>query len=390
MQKTILHVDMDAFYASVEQRDDPSLRGKPVIVGGASRRGVVLAASYEVRPFGVRSAMPMAEALRRAPQAIVVPPHRDRYAAASEEAFAIFRRYTPLVEPLSLDEAFLDVTGSVALFGEGPVIASAIKREVRAELQLTASAGVAPCKFAAKVASDLRKPDGLVVVAEGEVAAFLAPLPIERMWGIGPKTAPKMHAMGYRTIGDLARADDGALERLLGSWGIEVGRLARGEDARDVVPDAQAKSIGAEETYEEDLTGAEQIAPTLLDHAGRIARRLIRAHLSAHTVTVKVKYDDFTLRTRRATLPEPVQDTDAIHRAAVDLLARVPLEGRRVRLTGVSVSGIAEGSPAPTLFRDERAEKRRRVEEVAARIADRYGDEGAVTRATLLGKPTRG
>ena len=381
---------MDAFYASVEQRDDPSLRGKPVIVGGASRRGVVLAASYEVRPFGVRSAMPMAEALRRAPQAIVVPPHRDRYAAASEEAFAIFRRYTPLVEPLSLDEAFLDVTGSVALFGEGPVIASAIKREVRAELQLTASAGVAPCKFAAKVASDLRKPDGLVVVAEGEVAAFLAPLPIERMWGIGPKTAPKMHAMGYRTIGDLARADDGALERLLGSWGIEVGRLARGEDARDVVPDAQAKSIGAEETYEEDLTGAEQIAPTLLDHAGRIARRLIRAHLSAHTVTVKVKYDDFTLRTRRATLPEPVQDTDAIHRAAVDLLARVPLEGRRVRLTGVSVSGIAEGSPAPTLFRDERAEKRRRVEEVAARIADRYGDEGAVTRATLLGKPTRG
>jgi DNA polymerase-4 len=390
VQKTILHVDMDAFYASVEQRDDPSLRGKPVIVGGASRRGVVLAASYEVRPFGVRSAMPMAEALRRAPQAIVVPPHRDRYAAASEEAFAIFRRYTPLVEPLSLDEAFLDVTGSVALFGEGPVIASAIKREVRAELQLTASAGVAPCKFAAKVASDLRKPDGLVVVAEGEVAAFLAPLPIERMWGIGPKTAPKMHAMGYRTIGDLARADDGALERLLGSWGIEVGRLARGEDARDVVPDAQAKSIGAEETYEEDLTGAEQIAPTLLDHAGRIARRLIRAHLSAHTVTVKVKYDDFTLRTRRATLPEPVQDTDAIHRAAVDLLARVPLEGRRVRLTGVSVSGIAEGSPAPTLFRDERAEKRRRVEEVAARIADRYGDEGAVTRATLLGKPTRG
>jgi DNA polymerase-4 len=389
VQKTILHVDMDAFYASVEQRDDPSLRGKPVIVGGASRRGVVLAASYEVRPFGVHSAMPMAEALRRAPQAIVVPPHRDRYAAASEEAFAIFRRYTPLVEPLSLDEAFLDVTGSVALFGEGPVIASAIKREVRAELQLTASAGVAPCKFAAKVASDLRKPDGLVVVAEGEVAAFLAPLPIERMWGIGPKTAPKMHAMGYRTIGDLARADDATLERLLGSWGIEVGRLARGEDARDVVPDAQAKSIGAEETYEEDLRGAEQIAPTLLDHAGRIARRLIRAHLSAHTVTVKVKYADFTLRTRRATLPEPVQDTDAIHRAAVELLARVPLEGRRVRLTGVSVSGIAEGSPAPTLFRDERAEKRRRVEEVAARIADRFGDEGAVTRATLLGKPTR-
>jgi DNA polymerase-4 len=387
--RTILHVDMDAFYASVEQRDDPSLRGKPVIVGGRSRRGVVLAASYEVRPFGVRSAMPMAEALRRAPHAVVVEPHRDRYTAASEEVFAIFRRYTPLVEPLSLDEAFLDVTGSQSLFGDGVTIAGAIKREIREHVALTASAGVAPCKFAAKIASDLRKPDGLVVVPEGELAAFLAPLPVERMWGIGPKTAPKMHAMGFATIGDLARADDAVLERLLGSWGTEVGRLARGEDARDVVPDGQARSIGAEETYEEDLVGADAIAPTLLHHAGRIARRLVRARLSARTVAVKVKYADFTIRSRRATLPEPVQDTDAIHRAAVELLARVPLEGRRVRLTGVSVSGITEGSPAPTLFRDERGEKRRRVEEVAARIADRFGDEGAVTRATLLGKPTR-
>jgi DNA polymerase IV len=388
--KTILHVDMDAFYASVEQRDDPSLRGKPVIVGGSSRRGVVLAASYEVRPFGVRSAMPMAEALRRAPQAIVVSPHRDRYEAASEQAFDIFRRFTPLVEPLSLDEAFLDVTGSQALFGDGEAIAGAIRRAVRAELELTASAGVAPCKFAAKVASDLGKPDGLLVVAEGDVAAFLAPLPIERMWGVGPKTAPRMRALGYGTLGDLARAEVAALERLLGRWGIEVGRLARGEDARDVLPDRQAKSIGAEETYEEDLVGPEAIASTLLEHAGRIARRLIRAHLSAHTVTVKIKYADFTLRTRRATLPEPVRDTDAIHRAAVELLALVPLEGRRVRLTGVSVSGITEGPPAPTLFPDERAAKRRRVEEVAARIAERFGDDAAVTRATLLGKATRG
>jgi DNA polymerase-4 len=389
LNKTILHVDMDAFYASVEQRDDPSLRGKPVIVGGSSRRGVVLAASYEVRPFGVRSAMPMAEALRRAPQAIVVPPHRDRYASASEEVFAIFRRYTPLVEPLSLDEAFLDVTGSRALFGDGEAIAGTIKREVRAELQLTASAGVAPCKFVAKVASDLRKPDALVVVEDGDVAAFLAPLPIERMWGVGPKTAPRMRALGYETLGDLARADVGALERLLGSWGIEVGRLARGEDARDVVPDAQAKSIGAEETYEEDLVGPDAIASTLLDHAGRVARRLIRAQLSARVVVVKIKYADFTLRSRRVSLPEAVQDTDAIHRAAVSLLPHLPLEGRRVRLTGVSVGGITEGAPPPTLFRDERAEKRRRVEEVAARIADRFGDEGAVVRATLLGKPTR-
>jgi DNA polymerase-4 len=388
--KAVLHVDMDAFYASVEQRDDPSLRGKPVIVGGASRRGVVLAASYEVRPFGVRSAMPMAEALRRAPDAIVVAPHRDRYAEASEEAFAIFRRYTPLVEPLSLDEAFLDVTASQSLFGDGETIARAIKRDVHEDLHLTASAGVAPCKFAAKVASDLRKPDGLVVVRPGEVAAFLAPLPVERMWGVGPKTAPKMRELGYATIGDLARAREADLERVLGSWGLEVARLARGEDDRNVVPDALAKSIGAEETYEDDLVGHEAIARTLLDHAGRVARRLVRAELRAQTVVVKVKYADFTLRTRRATLPEPVQDTGAIHGAAVDLVARVPLEGRRVRLTGVSVSGIVDGPPAPALFPDAQAEKRRRVEAIAAKIADRFGDEHAVTRATLLGKPTRG
>jgi len=384
--RTILHVDMDAFYASVEQRDDPSLRGKPVIVGGRSRRGVVLAASYEVRPFGVHSAMPMAEALRKAPHAIVVPPHRDRYEKASEEAFAIFHRYTPLVEPLSLDEAFLDVTASRSLFGDGRTIARAIKDNVRDELGLTASAGVAPCKFAAKVASDLRKPDGLVVVPEGGVAEFLAPLPIERMWGVGPKTAPKMRALGYATIGDLTRGTTETLEPVLGVWGIEVARLARGEDARDVVPDAAAKSIGAEETYEEDLVGADAIAPTLLDHAARVARRLVRAGLSARTVAVKIKYADFSIRTRRTTLPEPVQDTDGIHRAAIDLLARMPLQGRRVRLTGVSVSGISEGAPPPALFPDAEAERRRKVEEVAARIADRFGDEGVVTRATLLGR----
>jgi DNA polymerase-4 len=260
---------------------------------------------------------------------------------------------------------------------------------VWSEIELRASAGVAPCKFAAKIASDLRKPDGLVVVPPGRegVAAFLAPLPIERMWGIGPKTAPRMRSLGYATIGDLARASEADLERAMGTWGIEVARLARGDDARDVVPDAQAKSIGAEETYEEDLRGAGAIAPTLLEHSARVARRLVRADLWAHTVTVKIKYADFTLRTRQARLPEAVQDTDAIHRAALELLAKVPLEGRPVRLTGVSVSAIVEGPPARTLFPDERAEKRRKVEAVAARIAERYGDERALTRGTLVGKP---
>ena len=381
--RTILHVDMDAFYASVEQRDDPKLRGRPLIVGGSSRRGVVLAASYEVRPFGVRSAMSMAEALRRAPHALVVPPRFDRYEAASAQVFAIFRRYTPLVEPLSLDEAFLDVTASRALFGDGEAIGRAIKRDVKGELSLTASAGVAPSKFVAKIASDLRKPDGLVVVRE-DVAAFLGPLPVERMWGVGPKTAPKMRALGFATIGDLARADSRRMTQLFGSWGEQMTRLARGEDDRDVDPCGVAKSIGAEETYEDDLVDVDAIRKTLLSHSSRVARRLIRNGLSARTVVVKIKYSDFKIRTRSATLPEPVQDTDAIYQAAIGLLDRVPLEARRVRLTGVSVSGIEVGGAPLTLLPDVEGERRRKVEEVAARISERFGNVRTVTRATLL------
>jgi DNA polymerase-4 len=384
--RAIVHVDMDAFYASVEQRDDPRLRGKPVIVGGRSRRGVVLAASYEVRPFGVRSAMPMAEALRRAPHAIVVPPRRDRYEEASVEAFEIFRRYTPLVEPLSLDEAFLDVTASRGLFGDGEAIARAVRADMRQDTGLTASAGVAPCKFVAKVASDLSKPDGLLVVEARDVEAFLAPLPVERMWGVGPKTAPKMRALGYETLGDLARAGGAALAEVLGTWGEEVARLARGVDERDVVSDGRARSIGAEQTYDEDLVGLEAIARTLLSHAGRTARRLVRSDLGARTVTVKIKYDDFKVRTRRATLPDPVQDTDAIHGAAVDLLARMPLDRRRVRLTGVSVSALGPWIAATSLFPDARAERRRALEGVVARIAERFGDEDALVRASLIEK----
>jgi DNA polymerase IV len=387
--RTILHVDMDAFYASVEQRDDPALRGKAVIVGGPSRRGVVLAASYEVRPFGVHSAMPMAEALRRAPTAIVVAPRHDRYAQVSDGAFDIFRRYTPLVQALSLDEAFLDVTASRALFGDGESIARAIKADVSRELGVTASAGVAPCKFAAKVASDLKKPDGLVVVRAGEVAEFLAPLPVERMWGVGPKTAPRMRARGFATIGDLARASAAELRGELGSWGEHVARLARGEDDRDVEPGVPAQSVGAEQTYEEDLVGVEAVAHTLLTHSGRVARRLIRSGLEARSVAVKVKYSDFTIRTRRMTLPEAVQDTDAIHRAALELLARMPLDRRCVRLTGVSVSGLAQALTTLSLFPDEHVEKGRRLEAVTAQIAERYGESEALTRASLLRRETR-
>jgi DNA polymerase-4 len=380
--RAILHIDMDAFFASVEQLDHPELRGKPVAVGGASRRGVVAAASYEARPFGVRSAMPMMEALERCPHLIVVPPSRGRYEEVSAKVFDVFRKYTPLVEGLSIDEAFLDVTASRSLFGDGEAIARAIKSDVREVTGgLTASAGVAPCKFVAKIASDLNKPDGLVVAPE-DVEGFLAPLPIERMWGVGPKTAPKLRALGLSTLGDLAKADPSKLERTLGTWGAEVQRLARGIDDRPVEPIGLAKSISSESTYEKDLTDKDDLARTLLDHAAHVAQRLVKEGLYARTIVVKLKYSDFTLLTRRLTLPEPVADTQSIFDAAKELLDRFPLQGRRVRLTGVGVAELAE-EPPPTLFPNRTAERRHKLEEVLAEVSAKFGDE-RVTRADLL------
>jgi len=374
---------MDAFFASVEQRDDPSLRGKPLVVGGAARRGVVAAASYEAREFGVRSAMPMAEALRRCRHLVVVPPRGDRYIEVSRKVFDVFHEYTPLVEGLSLDEAFLDVTASRSLFGDGEAIARLIKKGIYDATELTASAGVAPCKFAAKIASDFDKPNGLTVVPS-DVAAFLAPLPIERMWGIGPKTAPTLRRLGYQTLGDLAKADPAALERALGSWGPEVRELARGNDPREVVPDREAKSIGAEVTYDVDLTTREAVARTLLAHASRVAERLTMAGLVAGAVVVKLKLHDFTLLTRRMTLPSPASDTRTLHDACLALLDRFPLAGARVRLTGVSAQELGPAEAVqPTLFRDEKQDKRRDVENVLLRAKERFGNK-PITFASLL------
>lgn len=377
---------MDAFYASVEQRDDPKLRGKPVIVGGSSRRGVVCAASYEARPFGVRSAMSMGEAMRRCPQAIVLPVRMGRYAEVSGTVFEVFHRFTPLVEGLSLDEAFLDVTESRALFGDGEEIARRIKREIRGETGLNASAGVAPCKFAAKIASDLEKPDGLVVVPDGGVTAFLSPLPIERMWGIGPKSAARLKPAGFRTFRDLAEASTERLEAVIGKAGAaHVQSLARGIDPRPVVPGRKAESIGAEETFEYDLTTRRAMELRLLDLAGRVAQRLLRAGLAAATITVKVKYADFTLRSRSVTVPEPVADTASLFEAAKALLDRAP-EGR-VRLLGISAKGLGVAVGAPSLplpqFEGASPERRRRIEEVVAKVADRFGGTG-LRRAALL------
>jgi DNA polymerase-4 len=391
----ILHLDLDAFYASVEQLDDPALRGKPVIVGGTSGRGVVCAASYEARRFGVRSAMPTAEARRRCPEGVFLPPRFPRYEELSRTVFGVYRRYTPLVEPLSLDEAFLDVTRSRALHGEPEQIARNVKQEVRAATGLTVSAGVADCKMAAKIASDLGKPDGLVAVPPGTTAAFLAPLPVSRLWGVGKVTEQALRALGITTIGELAGFPEQVLVERFGSQGAHMRALARGDDPRQVVPDEEARSVGAEDTFERDLSGEEALLPTLLDQSVRVARRLREAGLRGRVVTLKVKFADFTLVTRRGTLPRPTDDAGEIYRAIRADLGRAGLD-RPVRLTGVTVSGFdgEEAGPAqlglfgPATAADppEATEARERREALNAaldRLAGRYG-EAAVRPATLV------
>ncbi|NBD08553.1 MULTISPECIES: DNA polymerase IV [Corallococcus] len=380
--RAILHVDMDAFYASVEQRDNPSLRGKPVIVGGHAQRGVVVAASYEVRPFGVRSAMPMARAVKQAPHAIVVKPRFSAYAEASEQVFAIFERYTPLIEPLSLDEAFLDVTASVGLFGAAADIAKRIRKEIAHELNLPASAGIATAKFVAKIASDLAKPNGQREVRPEETVAFLAGLPVSRLWGVGPKTEEAMKRAGLNSIGDVAERELSWLEERFGaSSGKHLWELSHGIDARDVVPDRAAKSVGAEDTFEEDLTGLEALKPHVHAQALRVARRLRRASLKGRVVQLKLKFADFTLITRRTTLREATDDGQLLYRAALELLERAH-EGKALRLTGVSVQ-LDEDEAQLGLF-PAAAPKSSKLNEAMDRIAARFGSK-AITMADIAG-----
>jgi DNA polymerase-4 len=382
--RTILHVDLDAFFAAVEQRDRPELRGRPVVVGGPGgeyARGVVSAASYEARRFGIHSAMSLREAYRRCPDAVFLPVDGRRYQAASREVMAILRRYTPLVEPISIDEAFLDVTGSAALFGDGEAIAVRIKDDVRAEVGLTASVGVAGTKLVAKIASDLGKPDGLVVVAAGEETAFLAPLPISRLWGVGEKTATALADYSVRTIGDLAALPPDLLVRRFGKHGASLVDRARGLDADPVHEGDPAKSVGHEHTFDVDTSDPEVIERTLLAMADGVAGRLRSAGVRAGTVAVKIRDSSFRTITRQRTLPEPTDLTEPIYRTALDL-ARPEVRGIRVRLLGVTASNLGEREQLG-LF--EAAEPRRRQAiEAADAVRRRYG-ERSVTRARLLG-----
>jgi DNA polymerase-4 len=380
---TILHVDLDAFYASVEQRDNPELRGKPVIVGGHEKRGVVCAASYEVRPFGVKSAMPMVEAMRLCPHAIVIPVRMARYAAVSEEFFGILHRHSPLVEGLSLDEAFLDVTGEERLLGDGQTIARSIKAAVQKELSLVASVGVAGCKLAAKIASDLRKPDGLVVVPPDGTREFLAPLPTWRLWGVGKVTEQHLLQRGIRTVGDIAATPPTMLASWLGrDAAAHLGALARGEDARHVEPDRAPVSMGHEDTFDHDLFDRTRLGEHLLSQADRACARLRDHGLRARTITVKVKYAQHERTTRRATLPRATSDGRVVGAWAVELLAEVPdVERRGVRLTGVSLSGLERAEATRQLTFDEPdVERGERLGTTLDEIRARFGT-GMVKRA---------
>ncbi|MGE5664535.1 MAG: DNA polymerase IV [Deltaproteobacteria bacterium] len=339
--REVVHCDMDAFYASVEALDDPGLAGKPVIVGGGERRGVVAASSYEARRYGVHSAMPMATAKRLCPGGVFLPVRMARYRDVSDLIFGIFRRFTPLVEPVSIDEAFLDVTASIRLFGAPEAIAQAIKTAVRGETGLTVSAGVAPSKLVAKIASDMRKPDGLTVVPRGTEREFLSPLPVEKLWGVGPVTREALRAMGVGTIGELARAPARVLEAKLGESGLRLHRLANGIDEREVETDREARSIGHEDTYDEDIRDAAAMRKEILGLADRVAARLRREGVKGRTVTLKVKYADFTAVTRAVTLSRATDDGGEVYRSAVPLLAKTRAGRQPVRLLGISVSRLA-------------------------------------------------
>jgi len=344
--RRILHVDMDAFYASVEQRDDPALRGRPVAVGGSpTSRGVVCAASYEARTFGVRSAIPMSQAVRLCPELVVVPPNFRKYGEVSSRVFAIFREVTPLVEPLSLDEAYLDVTENFWNLSLGVEVARRLKERIRADLALTASAGVAPNKFLAKIASGWKKPDGLTVIAPERIEGFLQKLPVDALWGVGPVTARKLRAAGIERLVDVRAADAEVLKRSVGSWAEGLRRLAFGEDDRPVEPNRERKSIGCEETYARDLDDLDRIRTEVEALARHAADVLGRKELFARTVTLKMRYDDFETITRSQTQEPATRSADEIAARSSALLEKTEAGRRRVRLLGVSLHGLVREPP---------------------------------------------
>lgn len=377
----IIHVDMDAFYASVEIRDNPELVGKPVVVGGSpSGRGVICAASYEARKFGIYSAMPSREAMRKCPHLVFVKGRMDHYAAVSRQIREIFFSFTSLVEPLALDEAFLDVSGCERLFGSAAEIAKQIKQKVFQETQLIASAGVGPNKYVAKIASDLEKPDGLTVVNPDDVIDFLAPLSINRVWGVGPKTGKKFHKLGVLTIGQLQKLSLDALTTQLGSNAEHFHRLAHGIDSRPVVPDRVAKSVSHEHTFPVDIHDDEILKAWLLELADSVGRRLRGKNIFSKTIQLKLRYDDFETITRRKSVPM-THATDTLHHVACELLRgirRTPNQrnnqNRGVRLIGLGAGNLTRDAEVQlSLFDQIKNDQQARVDEIADSIRDKFG-----------------
>ena len=390
LARKIIHIDMDAFYASVEQGDNPALKGLPVIVGGdPEKRGVVSAASYEARVYGVHSAMPTSQAKRLCPHGIFLPVRMHRYREVSEQIFKILQEYTPFIEPLSLDESFLDVTGSEKLFGPVLQIAKAIKRRILETTGLTASAGIAPNKFLAKIASDFKKPDGLVEIKPEEVQEFLRELPISKLWGVGKSTEEVLKGMGILRVGQLAVYPAERVEKKLGKFGLELIALARGEDDRPVTPDSEAKSISQEETFTPDLEALEKMKRVLLDQAEQVGWELRKQKLKGCTVTVKVRYPDFTTVTRSHTLPIPTDQGIEIYQTALLLLHKTEARQKKARLLGVGISNLLhQDDPEQLILFDSRRKQVQRTTQAMDRIWDKFGQE-AIKRATLVEKKER-
>ncbi len=383
-ERYIIHVDMDAFFAAVEQRDNPALRGRPVIVGsdpkGGKGRGVVSTCSYEARKFGIRSAMPISEAWRRCPNGVFVTPDFGKYSQASEIIHRIFYDFTPDIEPISIDEAFLDITRSYKLFGTPLDVCRLIKERIKAETGLTASVGLAPNKMAAKIASDLKKPDGLLEVKAGEVSEFLRPLDIGRIWGLGPKTANILREQGIHTVGQLADCAPTELYRIFGKHGPQLRELALGHDDREVVMENEAKSVSNEFTFEEDTAVEREISEALLALCDKVSSRLRADGVKGRTITLKIRLEGFITFTRAATIPFATNYTDVIHESVRELYGAFKRNGKKVRLLGVKVSGLMPAAIKESLFEEEMNNKFEVAHKAVETIRGKFG-RGAIYRA---------
>ncbi|MFQ5637791.1 MAG: DNA polymerase IV [bacterium] len=389
MSRTILHLDMDAFFAAIEQRDHPEYRGKPVVVGadpkGGTGRGVVATASYEARKYGLFSALPISQAYKRCPHAIYLRGRYQRYSEVSKQVISILKDFTPVIEKISIDEAFLDLTGCLKLFGSAEIIAKTIKDRITQELNLTASVGIAPNKFLAKIASDLEKPNGLVVVRAGEEQRFLHDLPISRLWGVGKKTEAALVKMGIRTIGQIAETPEHLLVQKFGKWGSALWRLSNGIDDRPVVSASAQKSISQEITFDEDVDDEDLLEKTLFQIADNLSRLMRKDGLKGRTITLKIRLEDFSTFTRSRSLSDFVDSPNLLRTVAIDLYRKFDKKNKRVRLLGIGASQLNSVSGEQLGLFEQEAPLDKRLTDLMDSLKDKFGED-AVKRATLLDK----